>query len=187
MQAEDWGGRSQTCNNAQQRSLFNDNDLNISKHKSHSSSTALSLDYRPHNFDTNCSKPPSLCRPGALRPMMCIRLTASHRRVNREWARELVHWKRNEWHNILFPDESRLSLHPENKRIFIWRKRGIRNTSAFAHEDVKFGGGAVMVYDGISTDGRTDLHIIRNGAQTGHRYNGEILRHCSHLCCSNWK
>ena len=33
-----------------------------------------------------------------------------------------------------------------------------------------------MVYAGISIDGRTDLHIIRNGALTGQRYRDEILR-----------
>ena len=33
-----------------------------------------------------------------------------------------------------------------------------------------------MVYAGISIDGRTDLHIIRNGALIGHRYNVENLR-----------
>ena len=33
-----------------------------------------------------------------------------------------------------------------------------------------------MVYAGISIDGRTDLHIIRNGALTGREYRDEILR-----------
>ena len=33
-----------------------------------------------------------------------------------------------------------------------------------------------MVSAGISIDGRTDLHIIRNGALTGQRYRDEILR-----------
>ena len=33
-----------------------------------------------------------------------------------------------------------------------------------------------MIYAGISINGRTDLHIIRNGALTGRRYRGEIFR-----------
>ncbi|GFW05042.1 transposable element Tcb2 transposase [Trichonephila clavipes] len=33
-----------------------------------------------------------------------------------------------------------------------------------------------MVWGGISIDGRTDLHIIRNGTLTGRRYADEVLR-----------
>ncbi|GFU56065.1 transposable element Tcb2 transposase [Trichonephila clavipes] len=48
------------------------------------------------------------------------------------------------------------------ERIFIWRDRGSRNNPAFVHESVRFGGGEVLVYGGISIDGRTDLYIIRD-------------------------
>ncbi|GFU79173.1 transposable element Tcb2 transposase [Trichonephila clavipes] len=41
------------------------------------------------------------------------------------------------------------------ERIFIWRDRGSRNNPAFVHESVIFGGGGVLVYGGISIDGRT--------------------------------
>ncbi|GFW74756.1 transposable element Tcb2 transposase [Trichonephila clavipes] len=71
---------------------------------------------------------------------------------------------------------SRFSVHPDNRRIFIWRDRGIRNNPAFLHESVRFGGGGVLVYGGISIDGFTDLYIIRNGPLTAHRYRNEILR-----------
>ena len=89
---------------------------------------------------------------------------------------EHVHWRRNEWPNILFSNEYRFPLCPDNKRIFIWRERGTRNNPGFAHESIRFGGGGVMVYAGISIDGRTDLHIIRYGALTDRRYRDEILR-----------
>ncbi|GFU91919.1 transposable element Tcb2 transposase [Trichonephila clavipes] len=62
------------------------------------------------------------------------------------------------------------------ERIFIWRDRGSRNSPAFVHESVRFGGGGVLVYGGISIDGRTDLYIIRDGPLTAHRYRDEILR-----------
>ncbi|GFV08112.1 transposable element Tcb1 transposase [Trichonephila clavipes] len=68
------------------------------------------------------------------------------------------------------------SVHPDNRRIFIWRDRGSRNNPAFVHESVRFGGGGVLVYDGISIDGRTDLYIIRDGPLTARRYRDEILR-----------
>ncbi|GFS47447.1 transposable element Tcb2 transposase [Trichonephila clavipes] len=56
------------------------------------------------------------------------------------------------------------------ERISIWRDRGSRNNPAFVHESVRFGGGGVLVYGGISIDGRTDLYIIRDGPLTARRY-----------------
>ncbi|GFY02066.1 transposable element Tcb2 transposase [Trichonephila clavipes] len=110
------------------------------------------------------------------RPMICVRLTSRHRCDRREWATEHVNWRRNEWSNVFFSDESRFSVHPDNRRFFIWRDRGSRNNPAFVHESVRFGGGGVLVYGGISIDGRTDLYIIRGGPLTARRYRDEILR-----------
>ncbi|GFV44176.1 transposable element Tcb2 transposase [Trichonephila clavipes] len=53
---------------------------------------------------------------------------------------------------------------------------GSRNNLAFVHESVRFGGGIVLVYCGISIDGRTDLYIIRDGPLTARRYRNEIFR-----------
>ncbi|GFS92844.1 transposable element Tcb2 transposase [Trichonephila clavipes] len=85
----------------------------------------------------------------ARRPMVCVRLTSIHRLDRREWATEHVNWRRNEWSNVLFSDESRFSVHPDNR---------------------------LLVYDGIYIDGRTDLYIIRDGPLTARRYRDEILR-----------
>ncbi|GFX26876.1 transposable element Tcb2 transposase [Trichonephila clavipes] len=53
------------------------------------------------------------------RPMVCVRLTSRHRRDRREWATEHVNWRRNEWSNVLFSDESHFYVHPDFLRIFI--------------------------------------------------------------------
>ncbi|GFU53835.1 transposable element Tcb2 transposase [Trichonephila clavipes] len=66
----------------------------------------------------------------ARRPMVCVRLTSRHRRDRREWATEHVNWRRYEWSNVIFSDESRFSVHPDNRRIFIWRDRCSRNNPA---------------------------------------------------------
>ncbi|GFX83104.1 transposable element Tcb2 transposase [Trichonephila clavipes] len=71
---------------------------------------------------------------------------------------------------------SRFSVQPDNRRIFIWRDHDSRNNPAFVHESVRFGGGRVLVYGGISIDGRTYLYIIRSGPLTACRYRDEILR-----------
>ncbi|GFS78609.1 transposable element Tcb1 transposase [Trichonephila clavipes] len=112
----------------------------------------------------------------ARRPIVCVRLISRHRRDRREWATEHVNWRRNEWSNVLFSDESRFSVHPSNRRIFIWRECGSRNNLASVHECVRFGGGGVLVYGSISIDGHTDLYNIRDGTLTAHRYRDEILR-----------
>ncbi|GFX22867.1 transposable element Tcb2 transposase [Trichonephila clavipes] len=54
--------------------------------------------------------------------------------------------------------------------------RGSRNNPAFVHESVTFVGGGVLVYGGISIDGRKDLYIIRDGPLTARRYRDKILR-----------
>ncbi|GFW41037.1 transposable element Tcb2 transposase [Trichonephila clavipes] len=112
----------------------------------------------------------------AHRPMVCVRLTSRHRRDRREWATEHVNWRRNEWSNVLFSDESRFSFHPDNRRTFIWRDRGSRTNPAFVHESVRFGGAGVLVYDGISIDGRTEFYIIQDGHLTTRQYRDEIFR-----------
>ncbi|GFW66063.1 transposable element Tcb2 transposase [Trichonephila clavipes] len=112
----------------------------------------------------------------ARRPMVCVRLTSRHHRDRTEWATEHVNWRRNDWSNVLFSDESRFSVHPNNGRIFIWRDRGSRNNPASVHESVRFGSGGVLVYGSISIDGRTDIYIIRDELLTARRYSDEILR-----------
>ncbi|GFX39911.1 transposable element Tcb2 transposase [Trichonephila clavipes] len=72
---------------------------------------------------------------------------------------------------------SRFSVHPDNRRIFIWRDRCSWNNPAFVHESVRFGGGGVLVYGGISIVGHTDPYIILlDGPLTARRYRDEILR-----------
>ncbi|GFU91160.1 transposable element Tcb2 transposase [Trichonephila clavipes] len=56
--------------------------------------------------------------------MVLVALTSRRRRDRREWATEHVNWRRNEWSDVLFSDESCFSVHPDNRRIFIWRDRG---------------------------------------------------------------
>ncbi|GFX01328.1 transposable element Tcb2 transposase [Trichonephila clavipes] len=111
----------------------------------------------------------------ARRLLVCVRLTSRHRCDRREWATEHVNWRRNECSNVLFSDESRFSVHPDNRSIFILRDHGSRNNVAFVHESVRFGGGGVLVYGGISIDGRTDSTLFEMDL-TARRYRDEILR-----------
>ncbi|GFX80981.1 transposable element Tcb2 transposase [Trichonephila clavipes] len=86
----------------------------------------------------------------ARRSIVCVRLTSRHRRDHREWGTEHAY--------------------------FLLEGPGSRNNPAFVHESVRFGGGVVLVYGGISIDWRTDIYIIRDGPLTARRYRDEILR-----------
>ncbi|GFS68469.1 transposable element Tcb2 transposase [Trichonephila clavipes] len=111
----------------------------------------------------------------ARRSMVCVRQTSRHRRDRREWATEHVNWRRNEWSNVLFNDESRFTVHPDNRCIFIWRDRGSRNNQSCVRArkcQIWWWGS----FGGIFIDGHTDLYIIRDGPLTARRYRDEILR-----------
>ncbi|GFT99251.1 probable RNA-directed DNA polymerase from transposon X-element [Trichonephila clavipes] len=54
----------------------------------------------------------------ARRSMVCIILTSRLHRDRREWATEHVNWRRNEWSNVLFSNESRFSVHPNKIGVF---------------------------------------------------------------------
>ncbi|GBO09857.1 hypothetical protein AVEN_14774-1 [Araneus ventricosus] len=92
----------------------------------------------------------------ARRLIVCISLTAGHRAARRRWAQEHLRWGRAVWSNVLFTDESRFIVQSDNRRIIIWRERGTRNNPAFVRERVRFGGGGVMVWVGVSINGHTD-------------------------------
>jgi hypothetical protein len=57
----------------------------------------------------------------------------------------------------------------------VWRSPNERLAPASVAEHDRFGGGSVMVWAGISAQGKTRLHIIENGTLTAVRYVNEIL------------
>ncbi|GFT23622.1 hypothetical protein TNCV_3511021 [Trichonephila clavipes] len=54
------------------------------------------------------------------------------------------------------------------RRIFIWREYLTRNNLTFVLRSVRFGGGGMTDYAGIPIDVFIDIHILQNGAHTGH-------------------
>ena len=56
----------------------------------------------------------------------------------------------------------------------MWRRRERFHDTHISEHD-RYGGGSIMVWGGISRDGRTDLHVIERGTMTGVRYRDEIL------------
>ena len=92
-----------------------------------------------------------------------------------DWALDHVGWRRMDWRHVLFTDESRYCLDYTDRRARVWRRPGERFHAANIAEHDRYGGGSIMVWGGISWDGRTDLVVLNQGTLTAQRYRDEIL------------
>ncbi|KAL0174413.1 hypothetical protein M9458_030381, partial [Cirrhinus mrigala] len=103
-------------------------------------------------------------------------LTAQHRAGRLAFAREHQDWQIRHWRPVLFTDESRFTLSTCDRRDKVWRRRGERSAACNILQHDRFGSGSVMVWGGISLEGRTALHVLARGSLTAIRYRNEILR-----------
>ncbi|GFW32911.1 transposable element Tcb1 transposase [Trichonephila clavipes] len=111
----------------------------------------------------------------ALVPRVCVPLSVQSRGAQLKWCREHGNWTVSDWGNVMFTDESRFTLEPDDKRIRIWWKQETRNQPQNITEHHAFRGGSIMVWAGISLGYRTDLHIFKKGSMTAVRYRDEVL------------
>ena len=111
----------------------------------------------------------------ARRPVVCPVLTAQHRGARLAFAIEHQNWHVRHWRPVLFTDESRFTLSTCDRRERVWRSQGERYAACNIVQHDRFGGGSVMVWGGISMEGRTDLYRLENGSLTAIRYRDEIL------------
>ena len=91
------------------------------------------------------------------------------------WARDHVTWTQNDWAPVLFTDESRFCVDFNDRRARVWRMPNEHFAPVCVAEHDRFGRGSVMVWAGISAQGKTDLHVIDNGTLTALRYVNEIF------------
>ena len=107
------------------------------------------------------------------RPAIRIPLTRHHVQERLEWARDHVTWALNDWTPILSLMSPGFVC--TDRRARVWRMRNERFAEVCIAEHDRYGGGSVMVWAGISSQGKTDLHVIDNGTLTAERYVNEIL------------
>jgi transposase len=112
-------------------------------------------------------------RPGV--PARGPRLTREHRVARLQFAREHADWGLEDWSNVMFTDESRFCLYASDRRMPVYRRPGERHCQCNFRQLESFGGGSVMVWGGISFQGRTELVPINEGRMTAHRYITDIL------------
>lgn len=110
-------------------------------------------------------------RRPAVRPVLLQR----HRTARLACARRHLRFRFNDWTGVLFTDESRFHLDGSDGRCRVYRRPGERYSDACVVQRQTFGGGSVMVWGGITRNGRTPLQLV-NGNLTGIRYRDEILQ-----------
>ena len=112
----------------------------------------------------------------ARRPVVGPVLTAQHRGARLAFAQEHQNWQVRHWRPVLFTDESRFTLSTCDRRERVWRRQGERYAACNVVQHDRFGGGSVMVWGGISMEGRTDLYCLGTGALTATRSRDEIFK-----------
>ncbi|GFT55978.1 transposable element Tcb1 transposase [Trichonephila clavipes] len=58
---------------------------------------------------------------------VCCSSIRQSRGARLKWCREHGNWTVSDWGNVMFVNESRFALEPDDKHIRIWRKQGTRN------------------------------------------------------------
>ena len=108
------------------------------------------------------------------RPYVGQVLTARHRAARLQWAQRHFLWGRQQWARVLFSDGSRFNLSHHDGRIRIFRRRGERFADDCLIERDRFGGGSVMVWDGIMGRRKTNLIVVQ-GNLNAQGYINQIL------------
>ncbi|GFS65133.1 HTH_Tnp_Tc3_2 domain-containing protein [Trichonephila clavipes] len=77
-------------------------------------------------------------------PRVWIPLSVQSRGTRLNWCREHGNWTVSDWRIVMFTNESRFALEPDDKRIRIWRKQGTCNQPQNITEHHAFQGGSIM-------------------------------------------
>jgi hypothetical protein len=78
-----------------------------------------------------------------------------------------------QFYSLMSPDFTLFSNN--DRRVLVLRRPGERYAQCNIRGVDKFGGGSLMVWGGISFNGRTQLVIVRNGSMTAARYRDDII------------
>ena len=110
----------------------------------------------------------------AYRPNRGVRLTREHRRQRLQWALNVQRWQARDWRRVIFSDESRFQLYRNDGRERVYRRR-VRYRRCCVQTVEPIGGGSVMVWGGICSEGKTDL-VVLDGNLNAERYIDQVLR-----------
>ena len=110
-----------------------------------------------HQIIWNCAR--RLC---ARRAVGVPDHTTRHRRHHLAWAREHLHWKRDQWALVLFSDEGQFTLSRNDGCQRCWRHQGESYPSATVVTRRVFADGGVTVWAGVSSPGVPNLFCAKD-------------------------
>ena len=108
------------------------------------------------------------------KPAKKPQLSQRHRALRRQFCARHGRWSRQQWSPVLFSDEFRFCLRKVDGRIGVWRHNGERHLEPTVQPTTALTGGSVMIWAGISLNGRTALVIVPGNLNV-RRYIDEIL------------
>lgn len=99
-------------------------------------------------------------------------LTERNKAERLKWAMSHCHW-RLQWSRVVWTDEAVVQLRGNDRRLRLWVKPDAKTPRHLTLPKSQ-GGGSLLIWAGIWSDGRTELHIMR-GTMNSERY-VEVLR-----------
>ena len=103
------------------------------------------------------------------RPTICLIVLPMHRAARLAWRRRHLRFRKQDWANILFTDESRFHLDMRDGRSQVYRRVVERFAYACVIQRRYFSGCSVLVWGGVKERGRTPL-VVDAGYLTGRCY-----------------
>ncbi|KAK7116376.1 hypothetical protein V1264_002066 [Littorina saxatilis] len=112
----------------------------------------------------------------AYRPLRRNVLTRRHCQARMQWANQHLQWTlANNWHHVVFSDESYFLLQHHDSRRRVYRRQGERYHQQCVDEAPPHGGGGVMVWGTITNIGRSQLVEVPGRLNAQH-YVQDILQ-----------
>lgn len=74
------------------------------------------------------------------------KLTARHKRLRLEFAKNYQSWTIEDWKKVVFSDETRVNMLYSDGPEYCWKKKNSPIDSRHVKETLKFGGGGIMVW-----------------------------------------
>ena len=111
----------------------------------------------------------------AFRLVRAPQLLPQNRSERLRFAQEHADWTMHQCSNVLFSDETRISLIGPDDRHRVYRRPNERFSPCTIVETVSFQGGSIMLRGGISYEARADLVVLERGVINVLRYLEAIL------------
>lgn len=93
-----------------------------------------------------------------------------------KFAKDHLHWTRDDWAKVLWTDESKFQIFNTNRRVYVRRFKHERTSKRCIVPTVKHGGGNVMVWGCFSAAGVGDLVEV-TGRMKKEQYQKIVLDH----------